>query len=392
MSAKKTVFLTGATGSMGSAGLRELCKNLDKYHLVLLVRPSAKNREMLQPYAELAAVKIVWGDLNNYEDIKACVQIADIVLHVAAFVSPEADYYPELAMQINYGSTCKIIKAIKECQTIKPIKLVYIGTIAQTGDRMPPIHWGRVGDPIKPSIHDYYAVSKVAAERAVIESGLKYWVSLRQTGIFAKHMCEIQDGIIFHNCLNNVLEYVSDDDSGVLLSHVCEDLPEEFWGHIYNIGGGKATRLSAYQLYSTMFGMLGITKLENALEANWFATRNFHGQFYLDSDKLEDFLHFRSHDAKYLWDIYENLNKRALKIAKIITKLPGGEKLVGNGIKSNFKKLAKTGHGTLSWLEQNNLEFIEPFFISREQQELIPLMKDFKPYANYQEVIHIEHG
>ena len=44
---------------------------------------------------------------------------------------------------------------------------------------MPPIHWGRVGDPIKPSMFDYYAVSKVAAERYVIESGLKYWVSLR---------------------------------------------------------------------------------------------------------------------------------------------------------------------------------------------------------------------
>ena len=29
---------------------------------------------------------------------------------------------------------------------------------------------------------DYYAVSKIAAERYVIESGLKYWVSLRQTG------------------------------------------------------------------------------------------------------------------------------------------------------------------------------------------------------------------
>ena len=38
--------------------------------------------------------------------------------------------------------------------------------VAETGDRMPPVHWGRVGDPIKPSMFDYYAVSKVAAGAA----------------------------------------------------------------------------------------------------------------------------------------------------------------------------------------------------------------------------------
>ena len=44
------------------------------------------------------------------------------------------------------------------------------GTVAATGDRMPPIHWGRIGDPLKPSIYDFYAVTKIAGERAVLES------------------------------------------------------------------------------------------------------------------------------------------------------------------------------------------------------------------------------
>lgn len=68
---------------------------------------------------------------------------------------------------------------------------------------MPSIHWGRVGDPSKPSMFDYYAVSKVA-ERLVIESRLKYWVSLRQTGIIGKATSEIEDVIMFHNCFDNV--------------------------------------------------------------------------------------------------------------------------------------------------------------------------------------------
>ncbi len=393
MKKKKTVFLTGATGNMGICGLQELLKEPSKLDVVILARPSVKNKALLQQYDVLENLEIVWGDLNNYDDVNTCVQGADIVLHVGAYVSPEADYHPELAMKVNYGSTMNIIKAIKENPNADNIRLVYIGTIAETGDRMPPIHWGRIGDPIKPSIHDYYAVSKVAAERAVIESGLKYWVSLRQTGIFSPYTFEITDGIIFHNCLDNVLEYVSDRDSGILLKNVCEDLPEEFWGHIYNIGGGEKNRISAYEMARSIFEIMGVTKLEYTMNANWFATRNFHGHYYLDSDKLEDYLHFRNDGFEYCLDLYKKKHTRAIKAANIITKFPGGQKVIGNSIRKMYKRIARKEHGTLNWIENNKIDYIEPFFISKEAYEAIPSsMKDFKPYTDYDKVINIDHG
>ena len=37
---KKTIFLTGATGLMGWAGLQELLKHTDRYNLVVLARHS----------------------------------------------------------------------------------------------------------------------------------------------------------------------------------------------------------------------------------------------------------------------------------------------------------------------------------------------------------------
>ena len=155
-------------------------------------------------------------------------------------------------MEVNFGGTRNLIEAIKKLGQNDSTHFIYIGTVAETGDRMPPIHWGRVGDPIKPSMFDYYAVSKIAAERYVIESGLKYWVSLRQTGIMGPAMAKIRDSIQFHNCLDNVLEYVSDRDSGRLMCHLASymetgRLPEAFWGHIYNhfIGiSGHNTTLS----------------------------------------------------------------------------------------------------------------------------------------------------
>lgn len=123
---------------------------------------------------------------------------------------------------------------------LEEVELVYIGTVAETGSRLPPIHWGRVGDPIKASVFDHYAVSKIAAERLVIESGLKHWVSLRQTDILYYDLLEMMDPIMYHQPWSNVLEWVTEEDSGRLLANLCiKDLPDSFWKSAYNIGGGR---------------------------------------------------------------------------------------------------------------------------------------------------------
>ncbi len=125
-------------------------------------------------------------------------------------------------MQVNYVGTRNLIETIYELGEEKSCAFVDIGTAAETGDRMLPIHWGRVGDPIKPSMFDCCAVSKVAAEHLTIESGLARWASLRQTGVMGPAMVKVCDAIQFHNCLYNVLEYVSDRDSGRAMAHLAD--------------------------------------------------------------------------------------------------------------------------------------------------------------------------
>ena len=46
---KTTVFLTGATGTMGYAGMMEILKYPENYDLRILARPSKKNKELLTP-------------------------------------------------------------------------------------------------------------------------------------------------------------------------------------------------------------------------------------------------------------------------------------------------------------------------------------------------------
>ena len=396
---RPVVFMTGAGGGMGFQSFSQMLPDIGKlYDLVIFDRDTEKNHKLFDSYKSMDGVNVVYGDLLDKELVEKCVAMSDLILHIAAFVSPQADYHPELAMKNNYGSVVNLISAIKKCGKEDTCKLVYIGTVAETGDRMPPIHWGRVGDPIKPSMYDYYAVSKIAAERYVIESSLKYWVSLRQTGIMGPAMAKVKDAIQFHNCIFNVLEYVSDRDSGRAMKNLAAydadgSLDKNFWGHIYNIGGGEKCRVSTYEMYKKMYGELGFKNLDSVIDPKMYATRNFHGQYYLDSDKLENYLHFRSDSMQYFYDAYLKELGSALTAGKIITKFPGGQKLMGCIIKSTFKKLLKSEHGTKRWLDKNMEDYIDAYWGSKESWEKLPKKQSkMEVFTDWNKVVHIDHG
>lgn len=289
----KTVFLTGATGHMGWAGFQELYKRKNRFNITLLARPSKKNRKLLAPYANDPSVKIVWGDLMNYNDVLEGVSGADYVLHVGGMVSPQADYYPEKTLEVNVKAAEHVVQAILEQPDKDNIRAVYIGSVAQCGDRLSPVHWGRTGDPVYASSYDKYSVSKCIAEKIFSDSGLKRWVSLRQSGILYPAILKNIDPIVFHVPIRGVLEWATIEDSGRLLANVCgDDVPEEFWNRFYNIGSGEQYRLTNYDFESRLLSALGLD-IEKVFEPQWFATRNFHGMWYLDSDVLENYLHFR---------------------------------------------------------------------------------------------------
>ena len=384
---------------MGFESFKAMLPDLGKlYDLVILVRDSEKNRKLFEPYEGTEGLTVRWGDLLNMEDVLPCVEKADILLHIAAFVSPQADYFPDRAIKNNYGAARNLIDAVRETGRSDTCRFVYIGTVAETGDRMPPIHWGRVGDPIKPSMFDYYAVSKIAAERYVIESGLKYWVSLRQTGIMGPAMAKIRDAIQFHNCLDNVLEYCSDRDSGRAMRNLCAfeaegTLDSSFWGHIYNIGGGESCRVDTYTMYKIMYGEIGIKNIDHVIDPRVVATRNFHGQYYLDSDRLENYLHFRSDSMQYFYDAYLKELGAAKPFGKIICRLPGGQKLMGSIIKSTFKKLLESEHGTKRWLDEGMEDHIDAYWGSRKAWEAIPeKASEMDHFTDWDTVVHIDHG
>ncbi|MBR5437518.1 MAG: NAD(P)-dependent oxidoreductase [Clostridia bacterium] len=391
---KKTVFLTGVTGNMGFAGFKELYERRHMYDIVLLVYEGESKDKLkkILPYADDPSVRIVYGDLLSYEDVLDCVTGSDIVLHVGGLVSPVADYYPERTMKTNITAMENIVKAVKAQENPDAVKVVYIGTVAQTGDRNAPVHWGRTGDPIQISVYDHYAISKTVAERILAESGLKYWVSLRQTGILYPEILKNMDPIMFHVPVNGVLEWVTVEDSGRLCAKVCNDkVPEDFWRRFYNISSGADYRLTNYEFEEKLLnviGMKGKDMPKKLFQPNWFILQNFHGQWYTDADVLEEYLHFRLNVP--LDEYLKRLSAKAPKIYKLSGLAPA------EILKKNLMlPIVNTPlYGTQAWASNGIKDRITAFYGSMERYKSIPdSWDDFEiVIPDKQQMSYLDHG
>jgi nucleoside-diphosphate-sugar epimerase len=410
---KSTVALFGASGTMGYQAFQELWKRREKYDIVILVLPSEKKLGLFRQYERAARLpsfegrgvaagdgfKIVWGDATNYEDVTETVKGVDWVLSAMAYISPQADYRPEIAKAVNTDAISNIIRAIEaQPDGTERIKFIYTGTVAETGNRSRGIHMGRVGDPLKPSVFDFYAVTKIAGERRVLESNIKHWASLRMTFIMPtnyKELVSLTDPISFHMPIDAYMENLTDRDAGFGLVN-CLDIPgdSDFWRRVYNMGGGPKMRCLAYAYADKNFQLSGASGVEACTERKWFALRNFHMQYYQDSFLLDNYLHhWRDSMADY-WRAIEKDLPTSLKIIATLSRLsPSIRKAVEKSTYRMMKDLAENHkNGTAYWYRQRNDLRISAFFKSYENYETIPDwgvdMPDLDPQPDWQPLDH----
>jgi nucleoside-diphosphate-sugar epimerase len=345
---------------MGYEAFLELRRRSEKHNTRLLLRPSKVNKKRFAQFDGRDGVEIVWGDLTNAEDVRSAVKGVETVLHPAAMISPEADLYPEMARKINVGGTINLLDAIRaEPGGQENIRFVYVASVAQYGDRLPPIEWINVGDPLRPSVHDHYALTKMEAETAVIESGLRYWVTMRQTYIAIPDTLSLLDPIMFHQPLNQRIELITSRDAGYGLVQ-CAEAPDEFWGRTYNMSGGPSCRVSFADYMERVFSLLGLGHYQDIFERNWFALKNFHCGYYQDSYVLDSYLgHFRDSLDDHL-DQLDRAFPRWMRIGATICPSPI--------IKFGMRQLVDP----LKWIKNGKDSHVDAFFGSLEAWEAIP--------------------
>ncbi|WKK70497.1 hypothetical protein Q0F99_11560 [Rathayibacter oskolensis] len=197
-------------------------------------------------------------------------------------------------------------------------------------------------------------------------------------------MLEIRDPIMTHSTLGGVMEWVTVEDAARLMVNVSQaDVPDELWGGVFDIGGGEQWRLTNWQLQSRIAGALGVGDPRAWYERSWFATRNFHGQWYSDSDRLHDLVPFRQ----------ETLDEALARAVAQNPRLALAGRIPPWIVKNLVMKPLTLKHrGTMGYLRDGNEEAVAAYFGSRAEWDAIGDWSTFWPPRPSRTPVLLDHG
>ena len=334
----KSILLTGASGGIGFEVFHQILE-AKKYKLSIFIRASKKNIKRFEPYN--SQVDIIYGDLTNSEDLKQICKPYHAVIHLAAIIPPIAYKSQVKTSKVNVIGTQLLLRHLESyCQEAF---FLFSSSVAIYGDRLknPEI---RVSDPVDKDDPDFYVQSKINAEKIVEQSKLS-WTIFRLTAILGVNNHKIT-GLMFHMPLDTPMEITTPSDAarafvnGIEKKHLLAQ-------KIFNLGGGAAFRTTYRELLTENFKINGLGKLN--FPEKTFAEKNFHCGYMVDSDDLEDILHFRKHT---LVDYYR-MNREAVPIIRKYLSIP---------FRGIIKFFLRQMSEPLSAIRRNDMKEIERFF------------------------------
>lgn len=154
---EKIYALTGATGHVGYALLKEMLANGDKTRILLRKDPG---------YFEGMDVEKVKGDVTDYDSLLKAFEGCDTVYHVAGCVEIK-EGYEDMIRKINVGGTENVVKACLACGVKR---LVYMSSV----DTYVPLP----DNQVMTEVYDYdpdklegaYAKTKAEATKYVLDN------------------------------------------------------------------------------------------------------------------------------------------------------------------------------------------------------------------------------
>jgi nucleoside-diphosphate-sugar epimerase len=245
---KNRILLTGASGTLGKEVFKELLNRTNFYDVSLFLRGSRKNKKLFKQY--LGKVKIFWGTLQNYEEVKKAVNEQDVVIHAAGALPDLAFKNPDIVFSTNVDGTQNVIKAMEN--QVNPPKLIYTSSVAVYGDRREnPII--KLSDPLDEDTKDIYAKTKIEAERLIKESKLEYCI-FRIPFVVATEVLKFRM-VMFYISLETSVEAIHSKDVGLALVNAIDS--KEIWNNFFNLGGGKQCQISYRDNLDDMYEVMG---------------------------------------------------------------------------------------------------------------------------------------
>jgi len=294
---KKRVLLTGASGTVGKETFKELLKKADEYDISLFLRESRKNKKLFKPY--YGKVKIFWGTLQNYEEVKEAVNGQEVVIHMAAALPDVAFKKPELVVSTNVDGTQNVLKAMLSQQNHP--KIIYTSSVQVYGDRRKnPII--KISDPIKHNSEDVYGSTKIKAEELIKNSKLEYCI-FRVSYVTSTNIIKLRP-IMFFIALDTKVEIIDAKDVGLALINAIDS--NKIWNKIFNLGGGKKCQIEFKDNLNDMFEIMGFGK--NFLPDEAFSKNHSHCGFF-DAQEMGEIQNILGFQRFSLEDFYEEVKQ-----------------------------------------------------------------------------------
>lgn len=310
MKNKQKILLTGASGTIGHEILKQLCESKDHYEITVFGRKSRRSVKAFKPYEK--EIKIVYGDINDPNDLMKVCTDKDVVMHLLGILPPLADEKPKLAHKVNVLGTENLIRHLE--QYSPNAFFLYSSSISVYGDRLENPYI-TIHDKLNPSIGDEYAKSKILVENVVKSSKLD-WSILRLTVIMGGHTVS---KIMFRQPLETPLEIATVEDTARAFINAI-DKRKQLSNKIFNLGGGEKCRITYGEFLSRMFHVFGLGKLD--FPPKTFAEYNFSCGYYKDGDELEEILNFRRDTLETYFEREQKKITIFLKTAATVVRKP----------------------------------------------------------------------
>ena len=242
-SSAQAVLITGGAGSVGRQLVEmfaEAGRAVRVFDLPMMDFTGLEGRD---------GIEIVRGDITDSDGVRAAVEGADAVLHLAAILPPNSERDRDLTFRVNVDGTRNIISALE--QTAPDMRLVFTSSISTYGDTSgdePPVRVGHSQSAI-----DIYADSKIVGEGLIRESSLSNAVSLRIAGILVPAFLEPPNPWPFME--DQRVEMVHRDDVADAL-FASASAPDA-GGKVFNIGGGPTWQLYGRDYVRDFFEVMG---------------------------------------------------------------------------------------------------------------------------------------
>ncbi len=238
----KPVLITGGAGSVGRqlAGMfLERGRPVKIFDLPFMDFSGLEGED---------GVEVVKGDITDASSVTSAVSGVSGVLHLAAILPPNSEKNREMTFRVNVDGTKNIVDGIKI--GAPDASLVFTSSISTYGDTSeedPPVTTEHRQRAI-----DVYADSKIAGEKIVMSSTVKY-VILRIASIAVPAFLEPPEPWPF-TAVQRV-EMIHRDDVADALRNAVDST--EAVGKVFNIAGGKSWQLSGKDYVEDFFNVMG---------------------------------------------------------------------------------------------------------------------------------------